>query len=219
MNYKPVIILGAGDFGAVASVYLREAGIKVEAHIVDDARYKTEEKIDGVGVAVCATEEIERHFSPRYFDCIVAIGYSKLNANRVKKCEQMAAIGYELRPFVHPGVHPHGRIGRGAFVFERNTIQPYAEIGDYCVLWSGNHIGHHASIGRGAFITSHVCVSSRCAVGERSFLGVNSTLTERVTLGAACIVQAGAVVDRNLPDESVYARDGLSKVPSSRVKL
>lgn len=216
---KPFVIIGASDFGAVASRYLRDAGEHVECHVIDDARYKAVESIDGMGVMICPLSDMARHFPPRQFDCMVAIGYSKLNGNRVRKSEELAALGYDLQPFIHSSVKNYGSVGRGSFIFENNTIQPYAEIGDYCVIWSGNHIGHHARIGKGAFITSHVCISGRAVIGERSFLGVNCAITNGVTLGAQCIVQAGATVDLNLPDESVFGRDGLSKVPSSRVKL
>lgn len=216
---KPLIILGAGDFAEVASVYMREAGWKVEIHLIDDARFKKVEKLNGVNVLVASTAECTRQFPPRYFDAFVAIGYSRLNAHRVKKSEELRALGYDMPSFVHPEVKPHGKIGAGCFVFERNTIQPFSEIGDYSVLWSGNHVGHHTVIERGVFVTSHVCISSRCRVGERSFLGVNSSLDDGISVGACSIVQSGSLVNQNLPADSVFTREGLSKVPSSRVKL
>ena len=216
---KPFIILGAGDFAQLAAHYIKNAGHKVEVLVVDDARYKTAEKVDDVSVVVAPMEEINRHFPPRYFDAFVAIGYSKLNSNRVRKCEHLQALGYTLPPLIHENVNHETRVGDGSFIFEDNTLQPFSEVGDYCVLWSGNHVGHHSKIGKGCFITSHVVVSGRCSIGERCFLGVNSTIVDGVTVGDRCIVQAGAVVDKDLLPESVFTREGLSKVPSGRVKL
>lgn len=216
---QPFIILGAGDFAQVAAYYLKKAGHKVEVFVVDDARYKTAPQIDGTNVVVAPMEEIHRHFPPRMFNAVVAIGYSKLNANRVKKAEHLAALGYDLPAVVDMDCRNYGTIGRGAHVFENSSIQPFTEIGDYCVLWSSNHVGHHSKIGRGTFVTSHVVISGRVTIGERCFLGVNSTITDGVTIGNRCIVQAGCVVDKDLPDDSVFTREGLSKVPSNRVRL
>ena len=67
-------------------------------------------------------------------------------------------------------------------MFEDNTIQPFARIGDDVILWSGNHIGHHSTIGDHCFITSHVVVSGNVHVGERSFIGVNATLRNSITI-------------------------------------
>lgn len=216
---KPIIILGAGDFAEIAALYMKESGWKIELHLVDDARFKKVEKLNGLNVMTASLEECARQFPPRYFDVFVAIGYSRLNSTRVRKCEELKSLGYDLPSFVHPEVKPYGKIGKGCFIFERNTIQPFVEIGDYSVVWSGNHIGHHAVIGKGVFITSHVCISSRCNIGERSFLGVNSTLDDAITIGPGSIVQSGSVVNVNLPSDSVFTREGLSKVPASRVKL
>ena len=70
---KPLIILGAGQFAQVASVYLREAGERIECHVVDDARYRTVEKLNGIGVMVVSIEDIARHFPPRDFDVEAAL--------------------------------------------------------------------------------------------------------------------------------------------------
>ena len=55
--------------------------------------------------------------------------------------------------------HVYKRYWRKLFYLEDNTIQPYTKIGDNCVLWSGNHIGHHSTIEDHSIITSHACIS------------------------------------------------------------
>ena len=58
-------------------------------------------------------------------------------------------------------------------------------------------------------------------IGENSFLGVNATLRDNITLGARCIVGAGALVLADAPAGSVFPAQGteVSRVPSHRVRL
>ena len=208
---KPVIVFGAGSYALTAAEYLKEAGTKIECFVVDDARYKVDNAL------VASLDDITRDFPPRYFDAVVGIGYSKLNQNRVRKYEQLSNLGYDLVSFSASKVR--GRMGRGCFVFEDNTIQPFTEIGDYCVLWSGNHIGHHSKIGKGCFLTSHVVISGNCTIGDRCFIGVNATINDGLTIGEGSIVQSGSVVTIGMPPNSLWTREGYSKIPANRVKL
>ena len=65
-------------------------------------------------------------------------------------------------------------VGENSFILEANTLQPFVNIGNDVVLWSGNHIGHHSIISDHVFFTSHVVLSGNCVVGSNCFLGVNS---------------------------------------------
>jgi len=73
-------------------------------------------------------------------------------------------------------------------------------IGDDCVLWSGNHIGHHGTIGNHVFFTSHVVLSGRCIVGDYCFFGVNATIRDKSTIGEGTLVAMGANVTRQKTD-------------------
>ena len=63
------------------------------------------------------------------------------------------------------------KLGEHCFIFENNVLQPFVNIGDNVVLWSGNHIGHHSKIGDHCFVSSHVVVSGFCDIGANCFLG------------------------------------------------
>ena len=68
--------------------------------------------------------------------------------------------GYDFYSYVSPKATVlTNKIGENCFILEDNTIQPFVEIGNNCVLWSGNHIGHHGKIDDHVFITSHCVVS------------------------------------------------------------
>ena len=103
----------------------------------------------------------------------------------------------------------NGYVWPGAIVFEGNNVQPFASVGRNTVLWSGNHIGHHSRIGDHCFITSHVCIGGGAEIGDCAFIGMNATVFDHVKIGANCVIAAGAVVDRDIPDNHTLSRKGI----------
>ena len=70
-----------------------------------------------------------------------------LNRIREKIYNEGKKKGYDFYSYVSPKATVlTNKIGENCFILEDNTIQPFVEIGNNCVLWSGNHIGHHSKI-------------------------------------------------------------------------
>lgn len=217
---KPIIIFGVGEQAEVAWWYFTKHGATVEAFCVDEKYLPADGRFCERNVI--AFSDVARHFGPRNYDMHVAIGYSRLNAVRVEKCVAARALGYTLASFLHPeAVVSTDAIGVNVFILEHNTVQPFVTVGDYCVLWSGNHIGHHSRLGDGVFVTSHAVISGGVTIGARSFIGVNATIADHVEIGEGCLVGAGALVTADLKANGVCAAeaDKPSRAPADRVRL
>ena len=91
-----------------------------------------------------AFENIEKTYSPIDFEMHIAIGYNDRNKTREKFYRLAKSKGYKLLTYVSSRCTNYSKkIGDNCFIFEDNTLQPFVEIGNNCILWSGNHIGHH----------------------------------------------------------------------------
>ena len=44
------------------------------------------------------------------------------------------------------------QIGENSFIFENNVIQPFVRVGNNCILWSGNHVGHRTVLRDHVFV-------------------------------------------------------------------
>jgi sugar O-acyltransferase (sialic acid O-acetyltransferase NeuD family) len=140
-------------------------------------------------------ESIEGKYPPSEYEMHIAIGYNTQNTVREKFYHEAKNKGYKLLTYISSKCTNYASsIGDNCFVFEDNTLQPFVKIGNNCILWSGNHIGHHSVINDNVFISSHVVISGHCVIGHHSFLGVNSTLRDGIkiapytTLGAGCLI-------------------------------
>lgn len=74
------------------------------------------------------------------------------------------------------------------------------KIGAGCDIAAGTHIYTHSTVAR--------CVTSRAeearrapvVIGDRTFIGANSVVLMGVTIGTGCVIGAGSVVTRDVPD-------------------
>lgn len=217
---KGLVIFGTGQLAEVAAWYFtNDAGRAPNAFTVDGAHVV---EPNFAGAPVVPFEEAAARFPPATHDLFVAVGYKRVNGLREEKIRAARDRGYELPSYVSPRATVLGdpAIGANAFILEDNTIQPFVRIGMGVTLWSGNHVGHHATIGDFCFISSHVVISGGVTVGERSFIGVNATVNDHIAIGARCVIGSGAIIVRDLADESVMTAEPakLSPVPSRRLR-
>jgi sugar O-acyltransferase (sialic acid O-acetyltransferase NeuD family) len=194
MSAKPVVIFGVGAFAQVAEAYLRrDGGREVVAYTVD-GEYVTADSF--AGLPVVAFEDLQQSHPPDRVELLVATGFKGVNKVRRGIYERCKQEGYGFVTYVSSKamVMSEQPIGENTFVFEANVIQPFVEIGDDVVVWSGNHIGHHSRIESHCFIASHAVISGHVEIGEESFVGVNATFRDGITIGPRCVIGAGAVV-------------------------
>jgi sugar O-acyltransferase (sialic acid O-acetyltransferase NeuD family) len=217
---RPVVVFGLGDFARLANYYFRhDSPHRVVAHTVTSAALTSREFM---GLPVVPFEELSDHYSPDTVDLFIAVGYSRVNRNRREIFTSARGRGYRMVTYVcsKATTWPDLHVGEGSFVFENNVIQPYVEIGENTVLWSGNHIGHDSRIGSHVFLASHVVVSGNCRIGDGTFIGVNATLRDGISVGAECVVGAGTLVLGDVPDHAVLkgAATPISGLASPRLR-
>lgn len=207
---KHVVIFGTGQFAEVVHYYLTE-----------DDRYNvvgfTETEPKGFkfkNLLVTPFSTVDEIFSPKDTLMFVAVGYSNINDTRRQIYNMAKKKGYKLLTYIHHKaiIAKNVTIGENCFIFELNNIQPFVEIGNNVIVWSGNHIGHHTKILDHTFISSHVVISGGCTIGEQCFLGVNSSIIDGLYVFNRCVIGAGAVLIKNATKCGTYVG-----VPAKRV--
>lgn len=198
-----LLILGDSLFAEIAYEYFtHDSDYEVVAFAVEGQYLKRDSLF---GLPVLAFEDLETHFKPSEHSFYAALVYSQLNRLRTRLYETAKAKGYRAASYISSKSFVWRNVEQGehCFIFEDNTIQPFAKIEENVVLWSGNHIGHHSHIRKNCFISSHVVVSGVCDIGENCFLGVNATIGNNVTIGADCLIGAGATITKDIPENTL----------------
>lgn len=197
-----VVIFGNRDFASLAHFYLKREGLRVSAFTVhgDYIEGETFEK-----KPVVPFEQVSQLYPPEEYKMFAPVNYQ--NSNPFFRQDVYCAVkgkGYSFVSYVSPKATVFGSVGENCFILEDNTIQPFVKIGDNCVLWSGNHIGHHSIIEDHALFTSHVVLSGHCHVRPHTFLGVNSTVRDGTTIEQGCVIGMGSLVTKDTAPWGVY---------------
>jgi sugar O-acyltransferase (sialic acid O-acetyltransferase NeuD family) len=187
-----IIIFGIQDFAELAHYYLvNDSEHEVVAFCVHSAYLPAERKFKNLPVV--AFEKVEELYPPGEYSFFAPMAPKKMNALRESVYNEIKTKGYSLISYVSSKATVlTSKIGDNCFILEDNTIQPFVEIGNDVILWSGNHIGHHSIIKDHAFFTSHVVLSGHCVVGTYCFFGVNATIRDGVYLGEGTLVAMGS---------------------------
>ena len=202
---KKLIIVGDSAFAEIAYEYFtHDSNYKVVAFSVED-KFLTKKVL--FGLPIIPFENIEHKYSPKEHQIFVAITYTQLNRLRARLCIESSKKGYKLATYVSSKafIWNNVTIGENCFIFEDNTIQPFVQIKNNVILWSGNHIGHHSTINSNCFISSHVVVSGFCDIGENSFIGVNSTLANNLTIAQDNWIGPGVCITHSTKKGQLYS--------------
>ena len=194
---KKLIIVGTSAFAEVAYEYFQhDSEYEVVAFSVEENYLNSTEKF---GLPVIAMEKLTQHYNPKNFFFFAAVVYKQMNRIRTKLYHLMKEKGYQPASYISSRafVWKNVTLGEHCFIFEDNTVQPFVQIANNVILWSGNHIGHHSKIDDNCFISSQVVISGYCHIKQNCFFGVNSTVADQVTVEEDCFLGSGAIVTKN----------------------
>lgn len=203
---KKLIIVGLNSFAEIAYEYFtNDSDYQVEAFAVEKEFLTLDKKFN---IPVVDVDLIESIYKPDEYYFFVAITYINLNRTRTRLFNRMKNIGYTPASYISSNcfLWKNVVLGDHIFIFENNTIQPFAQIKDNVILWSGNHIGHHSIIFDNVFVSSHVVISGFCKIKNNSFLGVNSTISNNITIEEDNWIGPGVIINQSTEKNLFYSK-------------
>lgn len=198
------VIIGAGTYGEVYLAFLQEAGIDIVGFLDDDPKFEGQE-VRGLPVlgpvsllhSLKETDNVKAVYCP--------LGNNKL---RVKFLTMARELGYETPNYIHPSVivSPDVAIGNGVYILLGTTIMPHTVIKDFVMISMGVHLAHHNVLEEGVFLSTGCNFGASIHAHKYAYCGISSTImTGMHELGEDCLIGAGAVVIRDVPDKAIMA--------------
>jgi len=215
-----VIIFGIKDLAELAHYYLQtDSEHNVVAFSVNE-QYLPESNLFH-NLPVVPFENIEKVYPARDYMFFAPLTHKNMNRDRENVYREVKIKGYKMINYISSKaiIFNNLKIGDNCFVLEDNTVQPFVEIGNNVVLWSGNHIGHHSVIKDHVFLTSQVVISGNCIIEPNCFIGVNAALKENITLGEGTFIAMSSCITKSTEPFSVYTGNPAKKIDMSSLKI
>jgi len=195
---KNIFIFGGGGHAKVVIDVLRsQYGQDCIAGIYDDDL--TKKNIDFYNTKILGNFEKNKDKIP---NLLIAIGN-----NQIRK-EKAILISKNVENFI-TGIHSQAiistsaKIGAGSVIMPGVTINADSIINNHCIVNSNAVVEHDCQIEKYVHIAPCTVLTGGVKIGELSFIGANSTIFPGVEIGYNCIVGAGTIVRKNVPDNSL----------------
>lgn len=133
---------------------------------------------------------------------IVSIGVCRVRKMVVERlCSQGKPIAFDKA--IHPSavVSPSAQIGEGSVVMAGAIINADARIGKHCIINTGATVDHDCVIEDYCHIAPGAHISGATHIGEGTWIGVGTSVIQGLNIGRNCIIGAGSVVVKSIPDE------------------
>jgi sugar O-acyltransferase (sialic acid O-acetyltransferase NeuD family) len=201
---KRVIIFGVLDTAELAHYYLTHDSPHEVVAFTVHGKYIQEKTFHGLPVV--PFESLQEHYPPGEYSLFAPMTAKGMNRMRESVYLEGKQKGYGFISYVSSKATVfNNEIGENCFILEDNTLQPFTNLGNNIVLWSGNHIGHHGIIRDHVFFTSHIVLSGHCDVGSYSFFGVNATIRDYTKIAQGTLLAMGSsLVQQSTEEWGVY---------------
>lgn len=218
---KKVVLFGNTSFSGIVAEYINTTlQAKVVAFTIDESYIDEQNLFENL--PLIPFNEIEKYYSPKdfYFLCTVSAASGQRHLN-VQKYNEAKLKGYKMFSFTHPTafVAPSAEIGENVIIFPHAVIEPRAKIGNGVFVRSSAYISHETEVGAFSYLAPRCAFSGKIKTGEHCFFGTNSTVRDSVQIGNDVIVGAGAVVLKNLPDQTVLKAAESKILPVNRFNI
>jgi sugar O-acyltransferase (sialic acid O-acetyltransferase NeuD family) len=124
---------------------------------------------------------------------------------RVRYSRQLQHLGLKAISAIHPVAYfsEETILGEGIQAMPGSVVNDYAIIEDFCIINSNSTVNHECVLGVGVHVMGGATLAGLVRVGDCSSIGSGATVLPRITIGSNCVIGAGAVVTKDVPDNAV----------------
>ncbi|MDF9801103.1 acetyltransferase EpsM [Catalinimonas alkaloidigena] len=206
---KKIIVLGGSGIGMIASSIIdKMTGYELLGFVNDVVpvgntigKYKKIKVID-------KTENIQKYITDEeiyFFNGFVGMTREK------EVYETLQKLGIPKERYVNlidpTAIVPwdYCSIGQGVLMAPLSQLSSDTNISDNCMLLANTFIGHDTFLDQYVSVATNAVIGANVHVGKACHIGSNATIREKVKIGDFSLVGMGAVVLKDVPENSIVA--------------
>lgn len=216
---KKIVIYGAGGFGRevqwlIERINQKEAVWQIEGYLDDGIEPGT--MINGYPV-LGGIEKLREYQDTLAITC--AVGNAEVREKIISKIKDIG--GFCFPNLIDPDVRMSQFIslGEGNIICAGNILTVNIQIEDFVILNLSCTVGHDVKIASYVTVYSGVNISDSVTIGNNTEIGTGTKIIQGKNIGSSTILEAGAVVIRNIREGDCCGRTQENGKSSGRVKL
>lgn len=192
-----LVICGAGGHSKVVADLARRAGWTVTGFL--DELHPERDGEEFFGARILSVTPTLASDSP----LAIALGIGGCTA-RLGRARVFLEQGCSLPILIHPQatIADSVVIGPGTQIVAGAVINPDASLGMAVIVNTGATVDHDCVIEDGVHLAPGVHLAGNVTVGEGTLVGIGSVVRPGVRIGRRCVIGAGSVILRDIPDGS-----------------
>ena len=194
---NPVLIFGAGSLGLTALDLFQRNNVVVYGLLDDDKTLHGTEFGD-VSVLGETDDDGFLKFVGQKCEAFIAIADGRVRRRLVKMLNERRKVQPVNAIHDTAIVSAMATLGHGNLIAARVVVNPYAEVGQHCIIQSGSVIETRSKLGDYVHIGTGCLINSGVIIEEGAFIGTGVTIIAGVTIGKNARVGAGSVVVENV---------------------
>ena len=196
---KKLAILGAGGHAKVildAALLMKQWD---EIIFLDDSHNGNKEFMSYPLIG--GIRQLGQTVLPKEYDVVIAVGNNHI---RAKLYDQAKKLGFHLPCIYHPSasIIRFTDIEEGSVFFAQTVVNAGSKIGKCTIVNTSASVDHDCLLGDFVHISPGANLGGNTNVGDYSWIGIGSCTRHGIDIGSQCMIGAGAVVVKNIPDST-----------------
>ena len=202
---KTIILVGGGGHCKVIIDAIKKSRKFIIYGVIDKNLAK--------GTSILGSKVIGRdNMLPMIFkqgikNAFISVGSTGNCGIRKKICDNLKNIGFKLPIITHPNsvIAEDVKFGEGTFVAAGAVINPGVKIGKNVIINTSSSVDHDCEIADFVHIAPGVTLSGNVKIGSQTHIGTGTKIIQGLSIGKNCMVKAGELVRRDVPDNITYS--------------
>ncbi|MCF8026470.1 MAG: acetyltransferase [Desulfobacteraceae bacterium] len=202
MSKPEIILIGAGGHCRSCIDVIEQENRYAIAGVVEKPGADTAAKV--FGYPVLGTDDDLSALRKDYQYALLAVGQIKSARPRIRLCERLLELDFELPAILSPlaYVSPRAKIGTGTIIMHHALVNAGAAIGANCIINTKALVEHDAAVEDHCHISTGAMINGGVRVGEGGFVGSGARIKEGVCLAPGNVVGMGLCIRVNQPENA-----------------
>jgi len=199
---ESILVIGAGGHASVLVDALLTLNHVEVIGLVDLNLDRVGQSV--LGINIIGDEKLIQNYSPEKIKLVNGIGSITIPERREVIYRRFKSLGYTFFSVIHPHAYVAKQVilGEGVQIMAGSVLQTGCVIGANSIVNTRTSVDHDCHIAEHVHLAPGVTLSGNVHIDTLTHVGTSATILQGIKIGNHCLIGAGSLVNRNIPNHS-----------------